>query len=147
LRDPRWVSLIKARAEHFPGLLQDPAFRKLAHPRVALRIGRPGNLGPLATLGDQHVPGPQSLLRHSVTGRVSRVGLAHREPVTIACFSKATMPLGGDLDTLIAAMEVYVDEYVAPVWGTPAKLVKTTGFQKGAWAMLFLNDTNQPGAL
>ncbi len=66
---------------------------------------------------------------------------------TIACFNKATVPLGVDLDTLIAAMQVYIDEYVAPVWGTPAKLVKTTGFQKGAWAMVFLDDADQPGAL
>ena len=66
---------------------------------------------------------------------------------TIACFNKATEPLGVDLDTLITAMQVYVDEYVAPVWGTPAKLVKTTGFQKGAWAMVFLDDADQPDAL
>src|SRR5713101_4649765 len=66
---------------------------------------------------------------------------------TIACFNKATVPLGVDLDTLIAAMQAYVDQYVAPVWGTPAKLVKTTGFQKGAWAIVFLDDADQPGAL
>jgi hypothetical protein len=66
---------------------------------------------------------------------------------TIACFNKATVPLGVDLDALIAAMQVYIDEHVAPVWGTPAKLIKTTGFQKGAWAMVFLDDADQPDAL
>ena len=44
-------------------------------------------------------------------------------------------------------MQAYVDDYVAPVWGTPAKLVKTTSFQKGAWAIVFLDDADQPGAL
>ena len=66
---------------------------------------------------------------------------------TIACFNKATVALGVDFDALIAAMQVYVDKFVAPVWGTPAKLVRTTGFQKGAWAIVFLDDADQPGAL
>jgi hypothetical protein len=66
---------------------------------------------------------------------------------TIACFNKATIGLGVDFDDLIAAMQVYVDKFVAPVWGTPAQLVKTTGFQKGAWAIVFLDDADQPGAL
>lgn len=66
---------------------------------------------------------------------------------TIACFNKATVPLGVDLDQLIAAMQDYVDQYVAPVWGTPAKLVKSTNFVKGAWAIVFLDDADQPGAL
>jgi hypothetical protein len=68
---------------------------------------------------------------------------------TIACFIDKTTktPLGVDLDRLIAAMQVYVDKYVAPVWGTPAKLVKSTGFLKDAWAIVFLDDADQPGAL
>jgi hypothetical protein len=66
---------------------------------------------------------------------------------TIACFNQATVPLGVDFDELIAAMQEYVTTYVTPVWGTPAKLVKTTGFQKGAWAMVFLDNADQPGAL
>ncbi len=66
---------------------------------------------------------------------------------TIACFNRATVPLGVDLDKLIAAMQVYVDKYVAPVWGTPAKLIKTNDFQKGCWAIVFLDDADQPDAL
>src|SRR3954470_9965256 len=66
---------------------------------------------------------------------------------TIACFNKATVPLGVNLEDLIAAMQVYVDKYVAPVWGTPAKLIETNGFQKGSWAIVFLDDADQPGAL
>jgi len=66
---------------------------------------------------------------------------------TIACFNNATIPLGVDFDALIAAMQVFVDKYVVPVWNTPAKLVKTTGYRKNAWAMVFLDDADQDGAL
>jgi hypothetical protein len=66
---------------------------------------------------------------------------------TIACFNKAVTPLGVDFDDLIQAMQAYVDKYVAPVWGTPAKLIKSTGFVKDAWAMVFLDDADAPGAL
>ena len=66
---------------------------------------------------------------------------------TIACFSNATESLGVDLQKLINAMQVYVDKYVAPVWGTPAKLIKSKDFIKDAWAMVFLDNADQPGAL
>ena len=66
---------------------------------------------------------------------------------TIACFNKAVTPLGVDFDALIQAMQAYVDKHVASVWGTPAKLIKSTGFVKDAWAMVFLDDADAPGAL
>src|SRR5215469_15902031 len=66
---------------------------------------------------------------------------------SIACFNKATTQFGVDLDALIAAMQAYIVNNVAPVWGTPANLVKTTDFQPGAWAMIFLDDADQAGAL
>jgi len=65
----------------------------------------------------------------------------------IACFNEASTPLGVDFDALIAAMQAFVDQYVAPVWGTPAKLVKTNGFVKGSWAMVFLDVADEPNAL
>jgi hypothetical protein len=66
---------------------------------------------------------------------------------TIACFNKATIDIGVDFDKLIEALQLYVDRHVAPVWGTPASLVKTNGFVKNAWAMVLLDDADQPGAL
>jgi hypothetical protein len=66
---------------------------------------------------------------------------------TIACFNKADTPLGIRLDTLVKAMQAYVDRYVAPIWGTPATLKQTTDFEDGAWAMVFLDDADEPGAL
>jgi hypothetical protein len=66
---------------------------------------------------------------------------------TIACFNQAATPLGVDLDALIAAMQAYINNNVAPVWGTSANLVKTTDFQPGAWAMVFLDTADAPNAL
>lgn len=80
--------------------------------------------------------------KHSVFGAFNQGAV----PV-ISCFNKATVDLGVDLDKLIAAMQEYVDKHVAPVWGTPAKLVKTKGFVKDQWAMVFMDDADQPGAL
>jgi len=64
---------------------------------------------------------------------------------TIACFNRAKTSMGVDFDKLIAAMQKFVDEHFAPVWGTPAKLVKSTGFLKGAWAMVFLETSREAG--
>jgi hypothetical protein len=66
---------------------------------------------------------------------------------TIACFNKATVPLGADLGALIAAMQQFVDTCVAPVWGTPAKLVQSNDFISGAWAVVFLDDADAANAL
>jgi hypothetical protein len=56
-------------------------------------------------------------------------------------------PLGVNIDKLIAAMQTYVTKFITPVWGTPAILTKTKGFVKGSWAMVFLDDADQAGAL
>lgn len=69
------------------------------------------------------------------------------EKPTIACFNRAMVPLGVDLNALINAMQTFVDQYVTPIWGTPATLVKSNGYVKGAWAMVFLDNADQPGAL
>ncbi len=66
---------------------------------------------------------------------------------TIACFNKATVALGVDLDALIAAMQDYVAKFIVPVWGAPANLITTADFQQGAWAIVFLDNADQPGAL
>ncbi len=69
---------------------------------------------------------------------------------TIACFNKATVPVsewGVDLDVLIKAMQEYVDKHIAPVWGTPAILHKSTDFEPGESALVFLDDSDQAGDL
>ncbi|HZF14640.1 MAG TPA: hypothetical protein VE046_01730 [Steroidobacteraceae bacterium] len=65
----------------------------------------------------------------------------------IAVFNKAVTPLGVNLDKLIAAMQIYIDKFIVPVWATPAKLVKSKNFIAGAWAIVFLDDADDPDAL
>src|SRR5262245_52850928 len=69
------------------------------------------------------------------------------ETPTIACFNKATTDPGVNFDKLIVALQAYVDRHVAPVWGTPAKLIKTKSFVKKAWAIVFLDEADTEGAL
>lgn len=66
---------------------------------------------------------------------------------TIAVFANAKTPLGLDLDRFTAAMQTFVTDHVAPVWGTPARLVRTKTFRPGAWAMVFLDVADEPDAL
>jgi len=66
---------------------------------------------------------------------------------TIACFNQATTDPQVDFDALLTAMQSYIDNFIVPVWGTPAKLVKTTDFQPGAWAMVLLDNADQANAL
>jgi len=66
---------------------------------------------------------------------------------TIAVINKATVDLGVDFDALIAAMQIFVDEHVAPVWGTHAKLVKAKEMLPGKWAMVFLDHADHARSL
>src|SRR5450631_2112917 len=69
---------------------------------------------------------------------VHRLSYRNRVP-KIACFNCAETPLGVDFDDLIAAMQKFVDDHFAPVWATPAQLVKSRDFLKGAWAIVFVD--------
>ena len=71
----------------------------------------------------------------------------HGQVPTIACFNKATVGLGVDFGRLIATLQTFVDDYFVPVWGTPAKLVKTATFRRGAWAIAFLHRADVANAL
>lgn len=78
----------------------------------------------------------------------SKVSISNKVQVpTIVCVNKATVPLGVDFDALIAAMQVFVDEHVAPVWGTRAKLIRTKALVPGKWAMVLLDDADHAHAL
>jgi len=65
----------------------------------------------------------------------------------IACFNRSTGSMGIEFDVLIAALQRFIDEHVAPVWGTPAKLIKTTSFVRGCWALVFLDHADHAKAL
>jgi hypothetical protein len=80
--------------------------------------------------------------RHARTALFNRVHVP-----TIACIDRSTVPMGIDFDALIAALQRFIDEHVAPVWGTRARLVKATRFLKGKWAMVFLDHVDHPHSL
>ena len=70
------------------------------------------------------------------------------EKPVIAVSNKATVPLGAhSLDELIDAMQVYIDDHIVPRGATPATLQKSTGYIKGAWALVFLDNADVGGAL
>ena len=66
---------------------------------------------------------------------------------TIACFNAATISPGFELERLVATLQKFVDELFVPVWGTPARLVQTRGFEKGAWALALLDSADVANAL
>jgi hypothetical protein len=66
---------------------------------------------------------------------------------TITLINKAKTSLGVDFDELIAALQKFLDSCFVPVWGTPAKLVKSKSFVRGAWAIVFLDNADVQGAL
>ncbi len=55
--------------------------------------------------------------------------------------------MGVDLDALVAALQKFVDDKFAPIWGTHAALVKSDDFLPGAWAIAFLDDADVQSAL
>ncbi|HEY2134434.1 MAG TPA: hypothetical protein VGH49_01015 [Xanthobacteraceae bacterium] len=65
---------------------------------------------------------------------------------TFACINKARMEPGVDFDRLIPALQVFLDDCFVPIWGTPARLVKATKPQPGAWTMAFFDTPDDPSA-
>src|SRR5436309_15508938 len=86
-------------------------------------------------------------MRRAARARLIAAAFDHGQIPTIACFNKASTSLGVDFGRLITALQVFLDDYFVPVWGTPAKLVKTTTFRKGAWALAFLDRADVANAL
>ncbi len=65
---------------------------------------------------------------------------------TVVCVNKATADLGVDFDKLVPALQDFLDELFVPVWGTPAKLVKSIDPKPGCWHLVFLDKPEQPGS-
>jgi len=79
--------------------------------------------------------------------RLIAAAFDHGQIPTIACFNAATRDPGVDFGRLVAALQRFADQYFTPVWGTPARLVKTSGFRKGAWALALLDTADVANAL
>jgi hypothetical protein len=78
--------------------------------------------------------------------KMSRIAFSRKAIPTIACINKAKMDLGVDFDRLIPALQTFLDDCFAPIWGTPAKLVKATKPRHGDWTMVFLDRPDAPDA-
>jgi hypothetical protein len=66
---------------------------------------------------------------------------------TIACVNAATVDLGVDFDKLVAALQEFVTAHLAPVWGTPAKVIAAKKFPAKAWGILFTDTADVADAL
>lgn len=66
---------------------------------------------------------------------------------TITVINRAVTPWGVKPEALVSALQRFVDECFAPVWGTPCKLELGSTFRPGQWAMVFLDDAHAPEAL
>lgn len=66
-------------------------------------------------------------------GRTAR----SRDVPTIAFVDRTTG--GVDLAGLVRVLQKYVDRHVAPIWGTPARLVAARKPLPGAWTMFFFD--------
>ncbi len=82
-----------------------------------------------------------------MTARIIRAAFDRGQVPTIACVNEAKTPLGVDLGALVSALQKFVDSCFAPVWGIPARVLRASKPVKGAWAMVFLDDADSPGAL
>jgi hypothetical protein len=74
---------------------------------------------------------------------------ARRAPAvpTIVCVNYSKQPLGVGFGALIRALQKFLDEHFAPVWGTPAKLAVGNEPRKGAWTMAFLDNAGHAKSL
>jgi hypothetical protein len=69
---------------------------------------------------------------------------------TIGVVNLATVPLGNDLQALVAALQKFLDEHFVPVWGYPAKLViypDLKSIPADQWQFLFIDDADAADAL
>ncbi|MGE5367420.1 MAG: hypothetical protein ACM3PO_09175, partial [Betaproteobacteria bacterium] len=65
---------------------------------------------------------------------------------TKVCVKTANTPLGVKFDDLIPELQEFLDRCFVPVWGTPAKLVRSRETRPKLWNMIFLDDADSPGA-
>ena len=63
---------------------------------------------------------------------------------TIACYNRATLDIGCDFNVLVKALQIYVDKHIAPVWGTPARVVKANTYREHAWTLVLLDRYRNP---
>jgi hypothetical protein len=64
---------------------------------------------------------------------------------TIACINESTIDLGIPLKQLVEVLQKFVDEHVAPIWGTPAKVIEAKApVPADAWLIHFVDSPADP---
>jgi hypothetical protein len=81
------------------------------------------------------------------SGFVPLASFGTGERPTVACVNEAKTALGIDFSALVDALQSFVDQYFAPIWGTPCQVTQEAQIPKGAWGLRFLDDADQAGAL
>src|SRR5258708_446797 len=79
--------------------------------------------------------------------KIIRAAFNQGQIPTVTCINKATVSLEVDFPAGGGGLQKFVDTCFAPIWGTPAKIVKATDFVPGAWAMSFLDTADVEDAL
>ena len=69
-----------------------------------------------------------------------------QEP-TICCVNLAKTPLGFELESLVVAMQEFIDLHFKPIWQVGCKLISSPSIIPGTWGMVFLDDSDEAGAL
>lgn len=70
----------------------------------------------------------------------TRAAFNQGQKPTICLINKAKLSLGTSLPAMCAALQKYVDDHFAPVWGTPCRLTTATKPLRNAWALIFLDN-------
>lgn len=66
---------------------------------------------------------------------------------TITCVNQATISMGVDFNALVAALQVFVDQFFAPIWGTHCVVKAATVIGPTEWGMVFLDNADAANAL
>lgn len=86
---------------------------------------------------------PKTTLHPAPKLKGANVILKHGAGPKIACIDRSTVDKGVDFDKLIPALQTFVDECFAPVWGSPAKLVRARQPKAGHWTMTFFDSPKE----
>jgi hypothetical protein len=72
---------------------------------------------------------------------------ATRAPEQVCLYQSSTLPLGVDPNSLVRALQAYVDDFLAPVWGVSAELRWTDAPVPGAMNVAFVDDTDDANTI
>lgn len=69
-----------------------------------------------------------------------------QKPV-IACVNKSTVDMGVNFQSLVNALQKYVDLHFSPIWGMPCNVVAAKSVGPNEWGMIFVDNADAANAL